>query len=54
MKLFALNEGQKRRKTKTTFKNNNRLLNEWESSTKSSIYEIIPLWIKLITIFELS
>ena len=38
---------------KTTFKNKKRLLNERESSPKSSIYEIISLWIKLITILEL-
>ena len=43
MKLFELNEGQKR-----------RLLNDRESSPKSSIYEIISLWIRLISILELS
>ena len=49
MKIFALNEGQKRRKKKKkkTFKNKNRCL-------KSSIYEIISLLIKLITILELA
>ena len=55
-KLFALNEGQKRRKnthTHKTFINKNRLLNERESSPKSSIHEIISLWIKSITILEL-
>ena len=31
-------------------KNKNRLLIERKSSPKSSIYEIISLWIKLITI----
>ena len=45
MKPFALNDGQKRRKTTkkttTTFNNINCLLNERESSPKSSIYEII-------------
>ena len=38
---------------KRTFKNKNRLLNELESSPKSSIYEIMSLWIRLITILEL-
>ena len=49
MKLFALNEGQKRRQTnkKETFKNKNRLFNERESSPKSSIYEIISLCTEL-------
>ena len=43
MKLFALNEGHKRRKKNKTFKNKNRLINERESRPKSSIYEIISL-----------
>ena len=38
---------------KNNFYNEKRLLNEWESSPKSLIYEIISLWIKLITILEL-
>ena len=37
------NNNNKKQKTKKTFKNKNRLLNEQESSLKSSIYEIISL-----------
>ena len=74
MKLFVLNEGQKRQKTTTTrknpkktqknnknqkktknnnFKYNNRSLNKREISPKFSIYEIISVWVKLITLLGL-
>ena len=55
---LAFNEGQKRRKkqnktNKKKTKKKKTLIKEKESSPKSSIYEIISLWIKLITILEL-